>query len=128
MNMGIYRYPTIPGHELSGEVVACGLDVKKAKMPEKVTVAGTAESEIIIFCEQYSYTGSRRNGAFAEYVKVVEMNLVRLSENVGFDLGAMTDPAAMALPMFLKHKLRNRGCQFLAFGKNLRVAKNRVDG
>ena len=62
MNMGIYRYPTIPGHELSGEVVACGLDVKKAKMPEKVTVADTAESEIIIFVNSTAILGREGMG------------------------------------------------------------------
>ena len=62
MKMGIYRYPTIPGHELSGEVVACGLDVKKAKMPEKVTVADTAESEIIVFVNSTAILGREGMG------------------------------------------------------------------
>jgi len=114
MDMGTYRYPTIPGHEFSGEVVACGLDVEKAKMPEKVTVVPLIPCQRCRYCrigdhhlcEQYSYLGSRRDGAFAEYVKVPAMNVVPLPKNVDFDLGAMTDPAAVALHAVRKLNIR----------------------
>jgi L-iditol 2-dehydrogenase len=105
MEVGTYRYPTVPGHEFSGEVVECGLDVKDARMSERVTSVPLIPCQHCNYCrigkhhlcEQYSYIGSRRDGAFAEYVKVPEMNLLRLPKSVGFELGAMTDPAAVAL-------------------------------
>jgi L-iditol 2-dehydrogenase len=123
MDIGTYRYPTIPGHEFSGEVVAWGLGVEKAKMPEKLTVVPLIPCQSCSYCkigdhhlcEQYSYLGSRRDGAFAEFVIVPAMNVVPLPENVDFDLGAMTDPAAVALHA-VRHLNIRPGDRVAAFG------------
>ena len=105
METGTYRFPTIPGHEFSGEVVGHGSDI--AEMPKnlRVTVVPLIPCKSCKYCgmgdyhlcEHYSYLGSRTNGAFAEYVKAPLANLLSVPLNVDFELAAMTDPAAIAL-------------------------------
>jgi L-iditol 2-dehydrogenase len=48
-------------------------------------------------CENYSYIGSRQDGAFAEYVAVPEWNLFTLPDSVSFEQAALLEPAAVAL-------------------------------
>ena len=48
-------------------------------------------------CTNYDYIGSRRDGAFAEYVAVPVWNLVTLDENVSFLDAAMMEPLAVSL-------------------------------
>ncbi len=45
----------------------------------------------------YDYFGSRRDGAFQEYLWVPEANLVRVPDEVPFLHAALTEPAAVAL-------------------------------
>jgi L-iditol 2-dehydrogenase/galactitol-1-phosphate 5-dehydrogenase len=45
----------------------------------------------------YDYYGSRRTGAFSEYLRVPEWNLVEVPEHVNLLHASMTEPAAVAL-------------------------------
>ena len=112
METGTYRYPTIPGHEFSGEVFALGEAVKEFNIGDRVTViplipCGSCEfckvGEFQL-CDHYNYLGSRTNGAYAEYVVAPAANLLKLADNVPFEAGAMTDPASVAL-----HAVRKLG-------------------
>lgn len=102
---GTYHFPTIPGHEFSGVV-------HKVSDKENERLIG---SRVGIFplipckkCEQckhghyemcvdYDYIGSRRDGAFAEYVAVPVWNLVELPDSVSLKEAAMMEPLAVAL-------------------------------
>jgi L-iditol 2-dehydrogenase/galactitol-1-phosphate 5-dehydrogenase len=46
---------------------------------------------------EYDYFGSRRDGAFSEYLRVPEANLFRVPEHVDILHASMTEPAAVAL-------------------------------
>src|SRR6218665_56778 len=48
-------------------------------------------------CTDYDYFGSRRDGAYAEYVNVPAANLLTCPEGMDPAAAAMTDPAAVAL-------------------------------
>ena len=48
-------------------------------------------------CRDYSYIGSRQAGAFAEYVRVPEWNLIELPQNVSYEAAAMLEPMAVAV-------------------------------
>lgn len=48
-------------------------------------------------CRSYSYLGSRRDGAFAEYVSVPVWNLIELPESVSFEEAAMLEPMSVAV-------------------------------
>lgn len=110
---GTYRFPLIPGHEVAGvveEVVAPG-----ERIPgERVTVKPLIPCHACAYCEigaygqcvAYDYVGSRRDGAFAEYLCVPQGNLVPLPEGVPLLEAALTEPAAVAL-----HALRQGGVQ-----------------
>lgn len=112
MKTGTYRYPTIPGHEFSGEIVELGEMVEGFNVGDRVAViplmpCGSCEFCQVgeyQLCDQYNYLGSRTNGAYAEYVVAPAANLLRLADNVTFEDGAMTDPASVAL-----HAVRKLG-------------------
>jgi L-iditol 2-dehydrogenase len=109
---GTYHFPCIPGHEFSGEIVETGHGVADFKVGDRVTAAPLIPCMSCEWClqgqynlcENYDYVGSRSDGAFAEFVKLPAQNLVLLPENVDFEDGAMTDPAAVAL-----HAIRRAG-------------------
>ena len=102
---GTYSYPLIPGHEFSGMVAAVGKNVSSEWMEQRVGVfplipcysCGPCQDRQYEMCRQYSYLGSRRNGAFAEYVAVPEKNLIRLPENVDYAEAAMMEPMSVAV-------------------------------
>jgi L-iditol 2-dehydrogenase len=92
---GAYHYPIILGHEFSG-VTADGRRVGVFPLLPCHTcescMAGHYET-----CSDYSYIGSRRDGAFAEYVAVPDRNLVDLPGGLTFEQAALLEPAAVAL-------------------------------
>ena len=92
---GAYHYPIILGHEFSG---VTGDGVRVGVFPLlpchccEFCVAQQYET-----CINYSYLGSRQDGAFAEYVAVREWNLITLPDSITFEQAAMLEPAAVAL-------------------------------
>lgn len=104
---GTYSFPTVPGHEFSGKVVydksGEWLNKKVAIFPllpcfkcEMCANGNYAE------CSNYDYYGSRRDGAFAEYIAVKKFNLVEVNDNVSYQQAAMCEPAAVAIHAFSK--------------------------
>ncbi len=102
---GAYYHPIIPGHEFAGEVVEQGPGVEFPPVGARVTVmplepcmqCDYCRIGEYTMCENYSYYGSRKDGAFAQYIAVRAANCLLLPDNVSFEAGAMTDPAAVAL-------------------------------
>jgi len=109
---GTYQFPCIPGHEFSGEIIETGSDVQECSVGDRVTAAPLIpcmKCEWCLqgqynLCEDYDYVGSRSDGAFAEYMRIPAANVLKLPDNVDFEEGAMTDPAAVAL-----HAIRRAG-------------------
>lgn len=109
---GTYRFPTIPGHEFSGEVVAAGADADRARIGERVAVfplipCGKCPACLVgayAQCDNYDYLGSRSDGAFAEYVCAPVWNLIPIPDGVSYEEAAMVEPAAVAV-----HALRQAG-------------------
>ena len=102
---GTYHFPTIPGHEFAGEVVAVAdkenenlIGMHAAVFPlipcRKCTSCNKGTYET---CKSYDYLGSRSDGAFAEYVRVPVWNLVPISEDLPYEEAAMAEPVAVAL-------------------------------
>lgn len=102
---GTYKFPTIPGHELAGEVVAVGSSVDSGLIGSLVAVfplipcrrCPACEIGEYAQCEHYDYLGSRCDGGFAEYVRVPLWNLVPVPEGLSLEEAAMTEPAAVAI-------------------------------
>ncbi len=102
---GAHRMPLIPGHEFSGVVDSVGEGVPETLVGKKVGVfplipcgkcfsCKTGHPET---CRSYDYVGSRRDGAFAEYVSVPAENLIELPGSVSFEEAAMLEPMAVAV-------------------------------
>lgn len=102
---GAHRMPLIPGHEFTGAVVETGKDVDGSWAGKRVGVfplipcrkCSQCKAGRYELCRDYDYVGSRRDGAFAEYVTVPVTNLIELPQNVSFEEAAMLEPMAVAV-------------------------------
>ncbi len=109
---GTYHFPTICGHEFAGVVEKIGAGAGRFAAGAGVTVfpllwcgkcPACAEGKYAQ-CSDYDYFGSRRDGAFAEYLVAPLRNLVPVPMGVSMEEAAMTEPAAVA-----RHALRRVG-------------------
>lgn len=99
---GTYHFPTVPGHEFSGKVV---FDPTGEWSGKRVAVfpvlpcfkCDMCAEEKYAQCRDYDYYGSRRDGAYAQYLAVKKWNLIELPENVSYEEGAMCEPVSVAL-------------------------------
>jgi threonine dehydrogenase-like Zn-dependent dehydrogenase len=105
---GLTRFPTILGHELSGDVVAVGSNVTHIRVGEPVTIEDMVRCGHCYpcrinqpnHCENLDEIGFSLNGGFAEYVRVPARNcwsIAALRSTVGSD-GALYDCGAMVEP------------------------------
>jgi len=102
---GTYRFPTVPGHEFSGEVAKVGDGVPDSWIGKKVAVFPLLPCGECAFCEtgayaqcsNYDYYGSRRDGGFAEYIAVKEWNLVPVPDALDYAAAALCEPCAVAV-------------------------------
>jgi L-iditol 2-dehydrogenase len=109
---GTYHFPTIPGHEFSGQVVEVGDGVNPGLIGQRAAVfplmpcgeCSSCQVGQYAQCENYNYLGSRCDGAFAEYVCCPVWNLLMIPEGLSFEEAAMVEPGAVAV-----HALRQGG-------------------
>ncbi len=117
------KYPLILGHEFSGEVSAIGSHVKNVRMNDKVVAAPLLpcmQCEACLkgdyaLCSNYSFIGSRIDGAFAEYIAVPERNIVRLADNADFVHSVFFEPSTVALHALL-HTHFGKGASLAVLG------------
>jgi L-iditol 2-dehydrogenase len=97
--------PIVCGHEFSGHIVEIGAAVDGYQKDELVAVAPLIPCRTcsqcltgnFSRCRDYDYFGSRRDGAYAEYVAVPRGNLLKTPPGIDPRAAAMTDPASIAL-------------------------------
>lgn len=102
---GTYHFPTIPGHEFSGIVKSVADEKFKKLVGRHVGIfplipcrkCQSCKDKHYEMCTNYDYIGSRRDGAFAEYVAAPVWNLVELPDSIPFEEAAMMEPFAVAL-------------------------------
>ena len=109
----------MPGHELAGEIVELGRDVRNFRIGDRVTVpfvagcgsCGQCLSGNQQVCDHQSQPGFTHWGSFAEYTKIdyADVNLVKLPEEI-------TDETACLL-----------GCRFITSFRAV-VAQGNVKG
>jgi L-iditol 2-dehydrogenase len=113
---GTYKFPTVCGHEFAGTIESCGAGVTKFLPGQRVAVfpllwcgkCPACERGQYVQCYDYDYLGSRRDGAFAEYVAAPEQNLLLVPPGVSLEEASMTEPAAVA-----RHALKRAGGSLL---------------
>lgn len=101
---GAHRMPLVPGHEFSGVVEDTGSKVSASWLSKRVAVipriacgkCPECREGMPNLCRDYDFIGSRRDGAFAEYVTVSVKNLLPLPDRVSFEEAAMLEPLSVA--------------------------------
>lgn len=98
---GTYHFPTVIGHEFSGEIAESddkSLIGKRAAVFPLIPCfhCESCKNESYATCENYDYYGSRRDGAMAEYIAVKRWNVLIMPEGLSFDEGAMCEPVSVA--------------------------------
>jgi D-arabinose 1-dehydrogenase-like Zn-dependent alcohol dehydrogenase len=108
----ITAYPRIPGHEIAGEIVETGSEVRTFKAGQRVTnhyylTCGHCRycrSGRETLCENFrGNVGQGCDGGYAEYVALPERNLVAIPDGVT-DLEAAVASDAIATPYHACHK------------------------
>ena len=94
--------PAVFGHELAGDVVAIGPDVKAFSVGQRVVAANSAPCEDCFFCRRGLQNVCEdllfNNGAYAEYIRIpariVESNTYQIPEHVSYHDAALIEPLA----------------------------------
>lgn len=102
---GAHKMPLICGHEFSGHIVEIGAGVEGFAEGELMAVppliacgrCDQCQRGQYSRCRDYDYFGSRRNGAYAEFVAVPVSNLLKTPAGIDPTAVAMTDPASIAI-------------------------------
>jgi len=101
----IVKFPVIPGHELSGEVVEVGSDVTSLHVGDRVTVDPNIVDNTCHFCrrgeihlcENLTAVGVNFDGGFAEFCRVPAVQAYKVPDEVGLDEAAMAEPIACCI-------------------------------
>jgi len=108
-----YHYPLVMGHEFSA-VVEETRHGSRFHSGDRVAVfplipcgkCGLCQTGDYAQCVDYDYFGSRRDGAFEEYLRVPESNLFPVPKEVNLLHASQTEPAAVALHGIRKLHIR----------------------
>lgn len=104
----IKKAPRVLGHEITGEIVETGEDVKSYKKGDRVFVSHHVPCNTCRYCLSGYYTACdtlhKTNydpGGFAEYLRIPEINVDRgvylLPENMSFEEGTFIEPLGCVL-------------------------------
>ncbi|MEK4299648.1 galactitol-1-phosphate 5-dehydrogenase [Oceanobacillus sp. FSL W8-0428] len=101
----VHNYPTVLGHEFSGVISEVGSEVQELSEGDRVAVAplvpcgecSSCESGNPALCENYSFIGSREQGAMAEYVAVNAKNILILPDGITDQEAALIEPLTVAI-------------------------------
>ncbi|WP_136443739.1 galactitol-1-phosphate 5-dehydrogenase [Pacificoceanicola onchidii] len=102
---GTYSFPTVPGHEFAGVVEKVGANVSHVAPGDRAAIAPLVpcfdcpecEAGRYSLCDDYSFLGSRTDGAFAEFVRAPAANVMKVPDEVSLEVAATIEPAAIIL-------------------------------
>ncbi len=105
MARGAHSYPIILGHEFSGVITEVGCGVDGLSIGDHVAVAPLipchecedCKKGDYSLCGHYSFIGSRKQGANAEFIVVPEKNVVKIDSSIPFEQAALFEPSTVAL-------------------------------
>jgi len=97
--------PALSGHELAGDIVAMGDQVKGFRIGQRVMAANSAPCGECYYCKRQQENLCTdllfNNGAYAEYIRIperiVRKNLHLLEDHVGYQDAALAEPLACVL-------------------------------
>ncbi len=99
------RPPMTMGHEVSGEIAACGREVRNVVVGDRVTVLPLISCRKCQFCNSgrenlcpgRTVLGVERDGAYAEYFTVPAHLVYRLPDRLTYPQAALVEPLAVAV-------------------------------
>ena len=105
--------PMVTGHEYGGEVVEVGSTVQRVSVGQRVSGEGhvvgnrsrNARSGRFHLDPDTKGIGVNLPGAFAEYIKLPEFNVIPLPDNLPMDIAAILDPLGNAVHTALSFDL-----------------------
>ncbi len=97
--------PALFGHELAGDIVAMGREVRGFHVGQRVVAANSAPCGVCYFCRRGQENLCQdllfNNGAYAEYIRIpariVEKNMYEVPEHVSYQDAALVEPLACVL-------------------------------
>ncbi|WP_312240651.1 galactitol-1-phosphate 5-dehydrogenase [Pantoea sp.] len=106
--IGSYNPGLTWGHEFSGIVTECGAAVSAVKRGDRVVACPCFPCHECEFCRKGSLSkcanlevlGGHKKGAFAEYIKVPAENVVKLPDDMDFDLASFVEPSCVVVHGF----------------------------
>lgn len=101
----VKKYPLVLGHEFSGIVEEIGEGVTSVVPGDHIAGAPLLPCMECIdckngnysLCKNYSFKGSRVQGAFADYILLPEKNVVKIDPSLTFEQGALFEPSTVGL-------------------------------
>lgn len=119
----ISPFPLIPGHEFSGVIYELGEGVTGFRVGDRVSADPSLFCGACQFClthrgnhcENWQAIGVTKNGSMAEFVSVPLRNVVKLPDNMSFEVGAFIEPMACVVHGMNRLKLQV-GNRVILFG------------
>ena len=111
--------PAILGHEISGDIVEIGKNVKTLKIGDRVTVEPQYGCGVCEYCEQglVNLCASKVVpgtpkwiGVFVEYFNAPERTIHKLNDSVSYKMGTMIEPLAVAVRALRKATVKEKDC------------------
>lgn len=117
------KLPIVPGHEMSGTIVAVGRDVTDIKIGDKVAVDPSLHCGECFYCrrargnlcENWNALGVTFPGAAAEYLLSPKKNIHKLPAGIDLKAAALIEPLSCAVRGF-DQLPRNPGSNYLIYG------------
>ncbi|MBA2514819.1 MAG: alcohol dehydrogenase catalytic domain-containing protein [Solirubrobacterales bacterium] len=106
--------PVVLGHEVAGEVVEIGSDVTRVRVGDRVAVepqiscmnCSLCLSGMSNLCRSSRRPGHGWGGTFAELMSAPQRVVYPLGRDTPFELGALVEPAAVAMRAFRRGEVR----------------------
>ena len=117
------KLPIVPGHEMSGTVVAVGKSVTEVKIGDAVAIDPSLHCGECFYCrrargnlcENWNALGVTYPGAAAEFLLSPKKNIHKLPKNVDLKSAALIEPLSCAVRGF-DQLPRNPGSHYLIYG------------
>lgn len=101
----LVQFPVVPGHELAGEVVEVGREVRHLAAGDRVTIDPNIVCGVcpycragkINLCDNLRAVGVRMDGGFAGYCRAPAKQAYKLPDHLSLAAGAYAEPLACCL-------------------------------
>lgn len=118
------KYPVVQGHEVSGEVVKIGANVKDLNIGDRVTIQPqvvcgkclSCRSGNYHICDELKVMGFQTTGTASEFFVADAVKVLKLPSDMSFEEGAMVEPMAVAVHALGRCEKNIRGKKILVLG------------